>query len=151
MSKRTIWFDMDGTIADLYSVENWLPKLRAEDASPYAEAAVMHNMSLLARYLNKLQTLGYTIGIITWLAKDSTREYDEAVKQAKSEWLQLHLHSVTFNEVYMVNYGIPKSIFMNTDTDILFDDNEEIRNEWTGETYEPIEIFSVLKKLLQQE
>lgn len=151
MSKRTIWFDMDGTIADLYSVENWLPKLRAEDASPYAEAAVMHNMSLLARYLNKLQTLGYTIGIITWLAKDSTRGYDEAVKQAKSEWLQLHLHSVTFNEVYMVNYGIPKSIFMNTDTDILFDDNEEIRNEWTGETYEPIEIFSVLKKLLQQE
>lgn len=149
--KKTIWFDMDGTIADLYSVENWLPKLRAEDASPYAEAAVMHNMSLLARYLNKLQTLGYTIGIITWLAKDSTREYDEAVKQAKSEWLQLHLHSVTFNEVYMVNYGIPKSIFMNTDTDILFDDNEEIRNEWTGETYEPIEIFTVLKKLLQQE
>lgn len=142
---------MDGTIADLYSVENWLPKLRAEDASPYAEAAVMHNMSLLARYLNKLQTLGYTIGIITWLAKDSTMEYDEAVKQAKSEWLQLHLHSVTFNEVYMVNYGIPKSIFMNTDTDILFDDNEEIRNEWTGETYEPIEIFTVLKKLLQQE
>lgn len=149
--KKTIWFDMDGTIADLYSVENWLPKLRAEDASPYAEAAVMHNMSLLARYLNKLQTLGYTIGIITWLAKDSTREYDEAVRQAKSEWLQLHLHSVTFNEVYMVNYGIPKSIFMNTDTDILFDDNEEIRNEWTGETYEPIEIFTVLKKLLQQE
>lgn len=149
--KKTIWFDMDGTIADLYSVENWLPKLRAEDASPYVEAAVMHNMSLLARYLNKLQTLGYTIGIITWLAKDSTREYDEAVRQAKSEWLQLHLHSVTFNEVYMVNYGIPKSIFMNTDTDILFDDNEEIRNEWTGETYEPIEIFTVLKKLLQQE
>ena len=149
--KRTIWFDMDGTIADLYSVENWLPKLRAEDASPYAEAEVMHNMSLLARYLNKLQTKGYTIGIITWLAKDATREYDEAVKSAKAEWLQLHLHSVTFNEVYMVSYGIPKTIFMNTDSDILFDDNEEIRNEWTGETHEPFEIFSVLKGLLQQE
>lgn len=149
--KRTIWFDMDGTIADLYSVENWLPKLRAEDASPYAEAEVMHNMSLLARYLNKLQTKGYTIGIITWLAKDATREYDEAVKSAKAEWLQSHLHSVTFNEIYMVSYGIPKTIFMNTDSDILFDDNEEIRNEWTGETHEPFEIFSVLKGLLQQE
>lgn len=149
--KRTIWFDMDGTIADLYSVENWLPKLRAEDASPYAEAEVMHNMSLLARYLNKLQTKGYTIGIITWLAKDATQEYDEAVKSAKAEWLQSHLHSVTFNEVYMVSYGIPKTIFMNTDSDILFDDNEEIRNEWTGETHEPFEIFSVLKGLLQQE
>lgn len=149
--KRTIWFDMDGTIADLYSVENWLPKLRAEDASPYAEAEVMHNMSLLARYLNKLQTLGYQIGIITWLAKDATESYDEAVKMAKAEWLQLHLHSVTFNEVYMVSYGIPKTTFMNTDSDILFDDNEEIRNEWTGEPHEPFEIFSVLKELLRQE
>lgn len=149
--KRTIWFDMDGTIADLYSVENWLPKLRAEDASPYAEAEVMHNMSLLARYLNKLQTLGYQIGIITWLAKDATESYDEAVKTAKAEWLQLHLHSVTFNEVYMVSYGIPKTTFMNTDSDILFDDNEEIRNEWTGEPHEPFEIFSVLKELLQRE
>ena len=147
--KRTIWFDMDGTIADLYSVENWLPKLRAEDASPYAEAEVMHNMSLLARYLNKLQTKGYTIGIITWLAKDATQEYDEAVKSAKAEWLQLHLHSVTFNEVYMVSYGIPKTIFMNTDSDILFDDNEEIRNEWTGEAHEPHEIIAVLQKLLK--
>ena len=74
--------------------------------------------------------------------------YDEAVKSAKAEWLQLHLHSVTFNEVYMVNYGIPKTIFMNTDTDILFDDNEEIRKEWTGEAYEPHEIITILQKLL---
>ena len=25
---RMIYFDMDGTIADLYAVENWLPRLR---------------------------------------------------------------------------------------------------------------------------
>ena len=148
---RTIWYDMDGTIADLYGVENWLDYLQASDPYPYMAAGVMHNMSILARYLNKLQTLGYQIGIITWLAKDATESYDEAVKSAKAEWLQLHLHSVTFNEVYMVSYGIPKTTFMNTDSDILFDDNEEIRNEWTGESHEPFEIFSILKKLLQQE
>ena len=34
----TIYFDMDGTIANLYAVENWLPKLRNKDESPYAEA-----------------------------------------------------------------------------------------------------------------
>ena len=33
---KMICFDMDGTIADLYAVPNWLDKLRAEDASPYA-------------------------------------------------------------------------------------------------------------------
>ena len=29
-----IWFDMDGTIANLYGVENWLPMLRAYDPTP---------------------------------------------------------------------------------------------------------------------
>ena len=62
---RTIWFDMDGTIADLYGVENWLPKLRSSDPSPYAEAKPMLNFSLFARYLNKLQVKGYKIGIIS--------------------------------------------------------------------------------------
>lgn len=149
--KRTIWFDMDGTIADLYAVDNWLPKLRAEDASPYTEAEVMHNMSLLARYLNKLQKLGYQIGIITWLAKDSTTEYEEAVRLAKAEWLHEHLASVTFNEIYMVSYGCPKTNFMDTENDILFDDNNGIREAWTGEAYEPHEILSVLKELLRME
>ena len=62
--KRTIWFDMDGTLNRFYDVPDWLPKLRSFDPSPYAEAEVMHNMSLLARYLNKLQKMGYRIGII---------------------------------------------------------------------------------------
>ena len=34
----TINFDMDGTIADLYGVKNWLPYLEAEDTTPYAIA-----------------------------------------------------------------------------------------------------------------
>ena len=42
---RTIWWDMDGTIANLYAVNDWLPKLRSEDPSPYAEAEVMWNRS----------------------------------------------------------------------------------------------------------
>ena len=45
--KRTIWFDMDGTIANLYGVDNWLPMLREYNPAPYAEAEVMLNMSLL--------------------------------------------------------------------------------------------------------
>ena len=87
--KKMIWFDMDGTIADLYSVDNWLPKLREQDASPYAEAEVMLNMSLLARLLNKVQAIGYGIGIISWLSKCPTPEYDEAVTEAKLAWLKL--------------------------------------------------------------
>ena len=147
--KKTIWFDMDGTIANLYAVENWLPKLRDYDASPYAEAEVMHNMSQLARLLNKVQAIGYGIGIISWLSKFPTPEYNEAVTQAKLNWLGQHLKSVHFNEINIVSYGTPKSNFMDTDEDILFDDEERNRNDWKGEAHEPNEIFETLKKLLK--
>lgn len=146
--KRMIFFDMDGTIADLYKVDNWLPKLRAYDPSPYAEAKVMHNMALLARLLNKVQAVGYGIGIISWGSKCSTPAYDEAVAQAKLAWLNQHLASVHFDAIHIVAYDTPKTDFMQFTDDILFDDNEEIRNSWTGEPHTPDEIIGVLKSLL---
>jgi len=145
---RTIWFDMDGTLNKFYNVPNWLPKLRSYDPSPYAEAEVMHNMSLLARYLNMLQKRGYRIGIISWLSQNSTAEYDEAVTKVKLEWLHTHLGSVRFDAIHITEYGVPKELWMTASDDILFDDNEGIRKEWNGEAYEPCEIFTVLKKLI---
>ena len=149
--KRTIWFDMDGTIANLYGVTDWLSKLRSFDASPYVEAEVMLNMSILARYLNKLQKLGYRIGIISWLSKNSNKAYDMLVRKAKESWLKFHLHSVRFDAIHIVSYGLPKEVFMTATDDILFDDCEEIRNEWDGEAYEPSDILRVLKELIDRE
>ena len=149
--KKMVWFDMDGTIANLYAVEGWLSMLRASDATPYIEAEVMLNMSLLARYLNKLQKLGYGIGIISWLSKSPTPEYDELVTSAKLGWLSKHLASVTFDEIHIVSYGTPKQDFMETDDDILFDDEAPNRENWDGEAYEPDEIMEVLKELLKGE
>lgn len=147
--KKTIWFDMDGTIANLYAVENWLAKLREYDASPYAEAEVLLNMSQLARLLNKVQAIGYGIGIISWLSKFPTPEYDKAVTEAKLHWLSQHLKSVHFDEIHIVSYGTPKSDFMYTDNDILFDDEEQNRENWEGEAYEPSDIIEILKELLK--
>jgi hypothetical protein len=145
--KRTIFLDMDETIAALYDIPNWLDKLRHYDPSPYIEAEVMWNMSLLARYLNKLQAMGYKIGIISWLAKDSTYEYDQAVRQAKEEWLHTHLRSVEFDYIYITSYGFPKENFATLPTDILFDDNVQIREDWGCEAYSPNEILSTLRAL----
>ena len=65
---------MDGTIANLYAVENWLNMLRAYDPTPYAQAEPMLNMSAFARLLHKAQRLGYEIVVLSWLAKNSTAE-----------------------------------------------------------------------------
>lgn len=149
--KKFVWFDMDGTISNLYGVNNWLEMLRSFDPTPYAEAEVMLNMSLLARLLNKVQSAGYGIGIISWLSKCPTPEYNEAVTTAKIEWLNKHLKSVQFDEIYIVDYGTPKSDFMETDDDILFDDEEQNRDNWEGEAHEPDDIIGVLKNLLNEE
>ena len=127
---KAIYFDMDGTLANLYGVENWLDKLRAYDASPYAQAEVLLNMQALAHRLNKLQARGYTIGIISWLSKETTPEYDAAVMIEKLAWLEKHLHSVKWNEVHLVAYGKRKSKLAQVKGGYLFDDNESVRREW---------------------
>ena len=124
-----IFFDMDGTIANLYDVENWLDFLRAEEVIPYKEAMPMVNMSQLARLLNRLQAKGYEIGIISWTAKNGTAEYNEAVKKTKLRWLQKHLPSVLWDEIYIVEYGTPKN---NLGSGILFDDEENNRKCWSA-------------------
>ena len=146
---RTIWWDMDGTIANLYAVENWLPMLRAEDTTPYVEADVMWNMSQLARLMNQVQKLGYKLGIISWTSKGGSVSYNEAVKQAKLKWLNQHLASVNWDNICVVSYGTPKSLVMENDDDILFDDEEQNRINWTGEAFEPNQMIEVLHELLK--
>lgn len=143
--KTTIWFDMDGTIADLYGVENWLEYLVALDTFPYEMARPLVKLNILARLLNKLQHEGYRVGIISWLSKNGTVDYDKAVTRAKTEWLEKHLASVQFDEIHIVKYGTPKQMFAKTENDILFDDEKKNRNDWTGKAFDVNEILEILK------
>jgi len=145
--RTTIYFDMDGTIADLYGVENWLDFLIAKEELPYEIAKPLVRLSLLARYLNKLQRKGYRIGIISWLAKNSNEDFDERVTKAKREWLSVHLSSVQFDEINIVPYGTPKSNFSNDSSDILFDDEIQNRENWNGIAYDVDSIIEILKAL----
>lgn len=142
-----ICFDMDGTIANLYGVDNWLAMLINHDETPYKNATTLVNMNSLARVLNRLQKLGYEIGIISWLAKDSTAEYDERVRNAKIAWLKRHLKSVHFDFIEIVSYGTDKNIVCRNSVDILFDDEENNRNNWNGIAYNVDNIIEVLRGL----
>ena len=144
---RTIYFDMDGTIADLYGVNGWLDYLIAKDSTPYEIAKPLVRLSLLARYLNELQRKGYRIGIISWLAKNSNTDFDKAVTEAKMKWLKTHLASVQFDEINIVAYGTPKEMFSKSKMDILFDDETPNREKWIGEAFNEKMIFEILKAL----
>ena len=143
----TINFDMDGTIANLYGVENWLDYLIAKNSFPYENAQPMLRFSALARRLNILQKKGYQIAIISWLSKDSDENYDKAVTQAKIKWLAKHLPSVHWDRITIVPYGTPKENYCDNSSDILFDDEQKNRDNWKGIAYNVINILEILKEI----
>ena len=141
---KAIYFDMDGTIADLYGVDGWLDDLCAGKTRPYREARPLVDMRTLGRTLNKLQSQGWHIGIISWLAKSGSDAYGDKVAATKERWLAKHLGSVHFDEVVITKYGTPKQYAVKHPFGILFDDEKPNRDNWTGEAYDVHNILAVL-------
>ena len=147
MNEIRIYLDMDGTFADLYAVEGWLEKLRAMDSTPYANAKPMVHMSTLARQINALRSLGVKVGVISWLSKSATDEYNAEVAEVKRKWLAKHLPSVQFDEIHIVPYGTPKWSVAEA-LGILVDDEESNRKEWVhkgGIAVNALHIIDLLK------
>lgn len=148
---KMICFDMDGTIANLYSVPNWLDKLRAEDSSPYSDAAPMWDMEELRKVLLLLTSEGWEVRVISWLSKDSSESYKNEVRKAKLEWLAKY--DFPYRRCHLVAYGTTKADCVRrwASPAILVDDNEKVRNGWhLGETIDPtkVNLIEELRKLL---
>lgn len=127
---KTLVFDMDGTIADLYGVEGWLEDLRAENPRPYEVAKPLVDMTALNILCEALAVRGWRIVVTTWLAKDSSKEYEEKVRRAKLHWLREY--DFRYDEIHLVKYGTTKAncTRRHGGFQVLVDDNEAIRNGW---------------------
>lgn len=136
---KMLCFDMDGTIADLYGVDNWLAKLRTEDPSPYLEAEPMWDVDALNNILHTLIWKGWTVCVISWLAKDSSAEYKKLVRAAKREWLQRW--GFPCEGCHLIAYGTTKANairHLNPEVAILIDDTAKVRDGWhLGDTIDP--------------
>ena len=166
--EKWIWFDMDGTIADLYSVDGWLEDLLAFNTRPYEQAKIMYNqLSLLEvmaelkkelrpEFINRIDEIfvfhklndnEISQIIISWGSKARNEEYDEMVTKAKKEWLEKTLLNILLDKVIVTQYGVCKA-----DTcrpygyGILVDDEKPNRDSWDlGETINANE--NILKSL----
>ena len=127
---KAIYFDMDGTIADLYGVNNWLEDLRTENPRPYISAKPMYDMDSLNAILEIFKLQGWKIVVTTWLAKDSTKEYDKLVREAKLAWLEKY--HFPYDEIHLVKYGTTKANCTRRykGFQVLVDDNDKVRNGW---------------------
>ena len=152
--KILVW-DMDGTLANTYGVENWLQMLRAYDPTPYQVAKPMWDMKELARLIRLAQAKGIENRVVTWLSKESTPEYDRLVRNAKREWLEAN--GFPYDHFHGVKYGATKADSVRKylgedESAILFDDNAKVRAGWNlGMAVNPTtcDILEVLKSLVE--
>jgi hypothetical protein len=142
---------MDGTIADLYGVEGWLTDLRTENTRPYTEAKPLYDMTILNSILDVFKMCGWRVVVTTWLAKDSTKEYENAVRKAKLEWLEKY--NFPYDEIHLVKYGTTKANCTRRigGYQVLVDDNEQVRNGWNlgGTINAQNDIIEALIELLE--
>lgn len=127
---KTLVFDMDGTLANFYGVDGWLDDIRNENTRPYDIAKPLYNMEVLNAILDLLKAQGWKIAITTWLAKGSTKAFDDMVRASKIAWLQKY--NFSYDEIHLVRYGTTKAncTRKNGGIQILVDDNEKIRKGW---------------------
>jgi len=149
---KTLVFDMDGTLANFYGVDGWLEDIKNENTRPYDIAKPLYNMEVLNAILDLLRAQGWTIAITTWLAKGSTKAFDNMVRASKIAWLQKY--NFSYDEIHLVRYGTTKAncTRKNGGVQILVDDNEKIRKGWhLGSTIDANKnIIDELLKLLEE-
>ena len=150
--KKTLWFDMDGTIADLYGVDSWLTYLKNENVLPYKKANLLYEKKELIELLQDVKAHGYDIGIISWTSKNSSLDYSKRVRQAKLEWLNENGLLDMFDKILIESYGVNKSVACQKyGYGILVDDESANLKAWNnGLTIDANEnIIKNIKKVLK--
>ena len=147
---KMLVFDMDGTIADLYNVDNWLEMLGASNPTPYIIAKPIYDTYSLNNLLDLLKAQGWKIAVVSWVAKECDDVFKEAIRTAKIDWLNRYdfhydeIHIVKYDkskidsspEIHLVKYGTTKMTCVRKfeGRKVLVDDNEKVRQGWNGET-----------------
>lgn len=138
---KTIWFDMDGTLYDLYKIPGWLPMLetrqwgRAFGQDDYARA----HIDRIDNAIEALKRLGWKVGVLTWAPKDvksNSLDFDR-VHNVKWLWLSKNVPSLAMDDAAFacLPYGESKAQFIIDmeevgDVNYLVDDNKEVRRDW---------------------
>lgn len=150
MNRKVLVFDLDGTIVDLYGVKGWLEDLHNESVKPYVDADPLYDMSKLVSILERLRYQGWYVCVTSWLAKGSSKAYDQAVRKAKKEWLDMW--GFPYDKLSIVKYGRTKADSTRKlgGFQILFDDNQKVRRGWNlGATFDANDnIIPYLENLL---
>ena len=145
---NTIYFDMDGTFYDLYGFEGWLECILSEKTDCYTKAKLLVDFYRFTNELYRLKKKGYKLGIITWLSKNASKQYQNKVRSAKYRYIQKNFDNI-FDEIHIIQYGKNKAQYCK-ENDILFDDELNNRSNWNeknGIAYDVMNLLEILESL----
>lgn len=125
---HAIVLDMDGTIADLYHVPNWLAMLESENAAPYTIAKPIGSAKRINAMLEVLQAEGVGVQVVSWGAKGASKAYAKQVRRAKRAWVRHHLPAI--KSVRVIPYGSNKWRASAYKSAVLLDDSPEVCARW---------------------
>lgn len=123
--KKTIYFDMDGTLAGLFFIKGFKEMLDAGDMTPYAAARPLYNMVEMDAVIKALKYKGYEIGIISYVSEKNL----EDAAAAKKEWLRNNFPYASTENIHIITKAISKANYCQNG-DILVDDARANREEW---------------------
>lgn len=129
-NNATIYFDLDGTIADLYGFNGWLECLQNNQTTPYIKAGLLVDGEQFRNFLAAGKAAGVLFGVISWGAKNASKDYQKAIRRAKIEWLKKNNLLEYFDELHIIKYSTPKSRVAKNRTGVLVDDELQ---HWNAE------------------
>lgn len=135
MPKKAIWFDMDGTIYNLYKIDGWLEKLRAGDMSVFSHhGAGRRSLRRIRELAVALREHGWQVGIITWAPMGITAQDPIFCdcRNTKYNWVRDNCPEL-MGCFFCLEYGTPKASAianLGYTTNVLVDDNKLVRAQW---------------------
>ena len=133
---NTIWFDMDGTIAELYKVPGWLEMLRSNDWSVYDKCLPRAHFDRINNAIEALIENGWQVGVITWASKGiGWNDGCAEIGDVKFNWLCRYFPALADGKFACIPYGESKAQFLLEmgdagEVNYLVDDNKEVREDW---------------------
>lgn len=130
-----IFFDMDGTIANLYQKAGWLEAIMNEEEGLFASLKPMftaEEITSMTAYVAELERdQRVELEVITWTPMNASDNYCQIVAKEKREWLENYFPGI-FSQVHVLPYGTPKQFIgtKRTNRMILVDDNAEVLAMW---------------------
>lgn len=139
---KVVYFDMDGTIADLYGVSDCFKRLDNMDAAVYSEAKPID------KYINMLKefhTMGYKVVILSALGMVSSKQFDEDTIRNKGIWLDTYVGKEYIDERIYIPNTKHKELYQLFGKGILVDDDDRVLMNWNYDRIKAVNDNKVIK------